>query len=270
MYMKIAIIGFGWLGKPLAIALKELGHDIVGTTTSNEKKTLLETENLKAHCWNSREQDFIFNENFQDVDIVVINFPPGRQTDVTTYGESIRKIVTSFPSSTKFIFVSSTSVYPDQVIEFKEEDVDLDTRARDNNIAYAEWVLKSLLQDENLTIIRMAGLIGGDRHPAKFFAGRNDISNGNQPVNLIFRKDAVNLIVQCIEQQFWGEIINGCSSIHPSKSEYYTFACSQFNFELPSFLNSEGGKLISNEKSKIKLNFSYEMDNPMDYWSINL
>ncbi len=267
--MKIAVIGFGWLGYPLGKTLKNKGYDVVGTTTSEEKEKQLNLESFPTIRWSSKEEPFKFHSIFENVDIVILNYPPGRLSDFCSYALSLSEVVKAFPDSTKFIFISSTSVYPDEQQLFKEEDIDIILRAKENNIAYAEWMLQNATISNQLTIIRMAGLVGGLRHPARFFAGRTDIPNGNHPVNLIFREDAILLVVNCIEKEIWGETLNGCATVHPSKSEYYTFACEQFGLEKPTFVGTELGKSISNEKSKKLLDFKYIMDNPYDYWEIN-
>ena len=267
--MKIAVIGFGWLGYPLGKTLKNKGYEVVGTTTSEEKLKQLQSETFPTIRWSSKEEPFKFHSIFENVDIVILNYPPGRQSDFSSYAHSLTEVVKAFPVSTKFIFISSTSVYPDEQQLFKEEDIDIILRAKENNIAYAEWMLQNATISNQLTIIRMAGLVGGQRHPARFFAGRTDIPNGNHPVNLIFREDAISLIVNCIEKEICGETLNGCSTVHPSKSEYYTFACEQFGLEKPTFIGTELSKSISNEKSKKLLDFKYLMDNPYDYWEIN-
>jgi nucleoside-diphosphate-sugar epimerase len=267
--VKIAIIGLGWLGEPLAYNLINEGHFVVGTTTSIEKKERFEKLSIPTIVWNSKVSDFQIISVFDKVDVVVINYPPGKQHDLKSYGDSILKVVSSFSNQTKFIFISSTSVYPDEDAQFNEDDLDIEVRATENNIAYAEMLLLKTIKNR-LTIIRMAGLIGDQRHPAKFFAGRKDIPNGNSPVNLIFRKDAIQLIERCIKTNVWGEIINGSASIHPTKSEYYTFACKQFGFELPTFQENGSGKTISNSKSKNLLKMEYLMDNPFDYLMVNL
>jgi nucleoside-diphosphate-sugar epimerase len=267
--LKIAIIGFGWLGHPLGKKLKNLGVEVVGTSTSEEKVQKLNAESFPTVRWNNKEESFKLHSIFENVDTVILNFPPGRQSDFHLYADSLVGVVNSFPSTTKFIFVSSTSVYPDLPQHFMEDDIDIELRAKENNIAYAEWLLQNSISSDRLTIIRMAGLVGDQRHPARFFAGRKEIPNGNHPVNLLFREDAISLIVQCIQNSIWGETINGCASIHPSKSAYYTFACEQFGLEKPTFIESELGKSISNNKSKKLLNITYQMDNPFDYWNVN-
>jgi nucleoside-diphosphate-sugar epimerase len=269
MKFKIAIIGFGWLGYALGKKLKKLGVEVVGTSTSEEKVQKLNAESFPTVRWNSKEETFKLYSIFENIDIVILNFPPGRQSDFHSYADSLVGVVNSFPSNTKFIFVSSTSVYPDLPRQFIEDDIDIELRAKENNIAYAEWLLQNNISIDRLTIIRMAGLVGNQRHPARFFAGRKDIPNGNHPVNLIFIEDAISLIIQSIQNSIWGETINGCASIHPSKSAYYTFACEQFGLEKPTFVDSELGKSISNKKSKKLLGITYRMDNPFDYWNVN-
>jgi len=269
MSKKIAIIGFGWLGYPLAKVLLNEGYQVVGTSTSIEKVVQLNQESIPTVRWSSREEPFKFHSIFENVDLVVLNFPPGRQTEFESYATSLSQVAASFPKNTKFIFISSTSVYPDIPKHFREEEIDIQSRAKENNIALAEWTLHNTLETNCLTIIRMAGLVGDQRHPARFFAGRNDISNGGHPVNLIHRKDAISLISLCIKNEVWGEVFNGCSSVHPSKSAYYTFACEQFGLEKPTFIEGEVGKSISNERSKEQLGFTYQMDNPYDYWRVN-
>lgn len=269
MSKKIAIIGFGWLGYPLAKGLINDGYEVVGTSTTVEKVNKLNEELIPTVRWTNREEPFSFQSIFENVDIVVLNFPPGRQTEFKSYGDSLAQVVLSFPKQTKFIFISSTSVYPDLPKYFREEDVDLRSRSEENNIAFAEWTLQNTLEPACLTIIRMAGLVGDQRHPARFFAGRKEIPNGGHPVNLIHRNDAISLIYLCIKNEIWGEILNGCSSVHPSKAAYYTFSCEQFGLEKPTFTDDELGKSISNQKSKVQLGYTYQMDNPFDYWKVN-
>ena len=83
----------------------------------------------------------------------------------------------------------------------------------------------------NKTIIRFAGLFDNDRNPVKFFAGRKNIPGGNIPINLIHRKDCINIIYQVIIQNVRNEIFNACSDFHPGKREFYTFAAEKLNMD---------------------------------------
>ena len=254
---KIAIVGFGWLGTPLGQQLVDQGYKVVGTTRNVEKIAQLATTNLEAFYWNSREENPVLVEEIvTDTAYCILNFPPGKVNGIQEYGEHLLFAAKQFSASTRFIFVSTTGVYPDQIRDAKEDSFTWEENASNNHLAYAEQVLHNYLQDR-LTIIRMAGLIGPNRHPAKFFAGRSGIPNGNQPVNLIEQKDSIQIILHVLTKNYWGKIVNACASQHPTRNEYYTESCRKFGFELPQFIEEGEGKVVNNDKSKMELGMRY-------------
>lgn len=269
--MKIAIIGFGWLGLPLGKSLLEKGHEIIGTTTTSAKIKVLEELGFSAALLDlSTELPQKLNLFFEKTDICILNFPPKRNNsnpNIQVYGEQLLKAIQPFSDKTKFIFVSSTGIYPDSISLAKEDEFDRKTIVNENQLAYAEEVLHQKLKDR-LTIARMAGLIGADRQIAKYFAGKTEIPNGKSPVNLIHQIDCVGIISKIIESNFWGEIFNACASNHPSREEYYTFSCAELNLQTPTFTsetNPAFSKTVDNKKSKTVLGYQYQLDNPFDF-----
>ncbi len=270
--MKIAVVGFGWLGFPLGKEFLKKGHLVVGSTTNSEKIQGLKKEGLEAILLNT-ENDFPQNttEFFEDTDICILNVPPsgksnaeGLQQNVQDYGNRMVRIAKLFPAQTRFVFVSSTGIYPNEIGIAKENEFDRTLYLSTNSLAFAEETLHQFL-GKRLTILRLSGLIGSERQIGKYFAGRKAISNGDSPVNLIHQTDCIRLIERIIETDSWGEIFNGSASEHPSRKEYYTTYCKENNLPLPEFLNEENqviGKLIDNQESKEKLNFKYLYDNP--------
>lgn len=270
--MKIAVVGFGWLGFPLGKEFLKKGHHVVGSTTSAEKIQTLKAEGLDAILLNT-DNDFPQNitEFFDDSDICILNVPPNRRSnaegleqDVEIYGSRMMRIAKLFPTKTRFIFVSSTGVYPNEIGVAKEDEFDRTMYLTSNSLAFAEEKLNQYLGDR-LTVLRLAGLVGGARQMGKYFAGRKDIPNGVSPVNLIHQTDCIRLIERIIETESWGEIFNGCATAHPTRKEYYTGFCEQHNLALPEFINEENqfiGKKVDNQKSKKQLNFAYLYDNP--------
>lgn len=272
--MKIAVIGYGWLGLPLATSLKDAGHELVGTCTSDEKAAALCEAGLEAVKLNLNgdlPQDL--TQFFEGTAICILNFPPtrradaqGREAEIDAYGQNALKAVSQFPAHTKFIFVSSTGVYPDNLPIASEAGFDRTQYVKSNSMAYAEEALHQQLGDR-LTIVRMAGLIGGDRQIGKYFAGRKNIPNGDSPVNLIHQQDCIRLIERIIERKAWGEVFNGCASKHPSRRAYYTACCAHFGLEAPDFPQETDPvltKQIDNRKSKQVLDFVYRFDDPYD------
>ena len=262
---KIAIVGFGWLGTPLGSRLLENGYQVVGTTRSKDKIEELKNFHLTAYYWDSRASDAIIsNEVIENTEYCILNFPPGKVNGIQEYGEHLLNVAQQFSEFTRFIFVSTTGVYPEHIRDAKEDAFTWEENAHINHIAFAEQLLSKHLQDR-LTIVRMAGLIGPNRHPAKFFAGRTDIANGNQPVNLIVQQDSIQIIIKILEKNYWGEIVNACASQHPTRNEYYTESCRKFGFELPQFIEEGEGKIVNNEKSIRELGMRYGDINDSHY-----
>jgi nucleoside-diphosphate-sugar epimerase len=266
---KIAILGFGWLGIPIGIHLKKLNYQIVGTTRSFQKQNELQELGLDTLLWDSKEenQNEICQEEFKATDYCILNFPPGKLENHSDYAFYLLKAISFFPLQTKYIFISTTGIYPSYIKQANEDSFAWDENEATNAISFAEKTLFRTLGDR-LTIIRMAGLVGPNRHPAKFFAGRKAIPNGLDKVNLIHQVDSIQIILKILEKQRWGEIYNACSSEHPTRCEYYTFSCSKFGFELPEFINEGEGKIVDNSKSIKDLGMIYQMEDPKDYWNM--
>jgi nucleoside-diphosphate-sugar epimerase len=269
--MKIAIIGFGWLGFPLGKSLLEKGHEIVGTTTTLSKIKSFEENGFSVEQLDlSTDLPQNLNSFFEKTDICVLNFPPKRDksnADIRFYGEQLLKAIQPFPAETKFIFVSSTGIYPDSISVAKEDEFNRLELVNENHLAFAEEALHQKLK-ERLTIVRMAGLIGEDRQIAKYFAGKVNLPNGKSPVNLIHQKDCIGIIEAIIEKQIWGEIFNACASEHPTKEAYYSFCCEKLKLTKPLYAIEEKNsisKIVDNQKSKSILSYKYELDNPFDF-----
>jgi hypothetical protein len=46
------------------------------------------------------------------------------------------------------------------------------------------------------TVLRFGGLIGEDRNPFKFIAGRENMDNPDAPINLIHQADCIGIILK--------------------------------------------------------------------------
>jgi len=262
---KITIIGYGWLGLPLAQSLQAAGHTIAGSTTSESKLETLEKSGLPAVVLDLSDDLQQTPEIFENTDIVILNFPPKYKSDFPNYADQCLKAANLFGAAAKFILISSTTIYPNEVPVARESEYDRSKFTTIDPIAFAEEQMHQLL-GERLTVVRMAGLIGGERHIANFFAGKTDIPHGDTPVNLIHRTDCIRIIERIIEKNCWGETFNACASEHPAKGVYYTFACAQLGLEKPHFLGGVLGKTIDNSHSKKVLDFTYVYDTPFDFF----
>ncbi|MEO5909430.1 MAG: SDR family NAD(P)-dependent oxidoreductase [Pelobium sp.] len=224
---KIAVFGCGWLGLPLAKSLIIKGFYVKGSTTSVPKLNILATAGIAPFLVQVNPEisgDSI--DDFFDVDLLIINIPPGRNTDkADEYGLKMQRIADCISNSSihKVIFISSTSVYPETNQEVDENLIQMADSPSALRMLNAEKIFKNL-RDIETTVIRMAGLIGPERHPGRFFAGKENIPNGLAPVNLIHLDDCIGVIDYVIEHKLWEETFNGVAPTHPTKSAFYDLA----------------------------------------------
>lgn len=264
----ISIVGLGWLGLPLALKLQKSGYSVNGTTSSLEKLKTLGKYSFHT-CRIKLEANTIIGdwESFiTDTNTLIINFPPKRiDTIETIHPKQIAQIIQRTPKTTKVIFVSSTSVYQNNNSLINETEKCVPEKASGHALIKAEELLQQHFGD-NLTILRLAGLIGAKRHPGRFLANKKQLKNPNVPVNLIHQKDVIGLIETILEQNCFGEIINGCADVHPKRKEFYENAAIKLNMPAPIFetatASEERFKIIDNSKSKSLLNFTYQFANP--------
>lgn len=252
----IGIIGVGWLGKAIALQLKEAGTKVFGTTTSEDKKVMLEGLGISAYLYSLGGQ---LPEEIAICNVILVTVPPrGDQ-----YINQLRQLENSLSPSSWIIYISSTSVYPDNDSVVFEEDAE-NRQSSHTGISLLEAEQVFWKSDKDCTIIRMAGLFGPDRHPGKFLAGKTNVSGAQNPVNLVHLDDCVSIIESIITMGIKNEILNACSDEHPAKEVFYTEAAKWLGLDPPQFDTSTSHyKIVNNTKSKKLLNYNYKYPNPL-------
>lgn len=264
----VSIVGCGWLGLPLAKFLLAKGHIIKGSTTGKDKLATLKQEGIVPFLihLNPAISGSDIN-NFFETDLAIINIPPGRNNLVDDYVEKMNHLNDAISESriTKVIFISSTSVYP-ETNHWVDEETEIDKQSdKALRMFAAEQVFVNNPKLQT-TVIRMAGLIGPNRHPGRFFGGKNNIPDGLTPVNLIHLTDCIGLINAIIEQNFWNKTINGVAPSHPKKQDFYTLASLKFNGSQAHFIAQMGNyKKVCSKVSFEQLGYNYKIDDLMEW-----
>jgi nucleoside-diphosphate-sugar epimerase len=118
-----------------------------------------------------------------------------------------------------------------------------------------------LLSNKNFetTILRFGGLIGEDRHPIKFLAGRENLENPEAPINLIHQEDCIGIIGAVLDKNCWNETFNAVAPQHPTRQEYYHKKAENLKLPFPNFAKNleTKGKLISSTKVETVLHYSF-------------
>ena len=250
---RVSILGCGWLGKPLAISFLEYGFKVKGSTTSEEKLAVLESDDIESFLVDIT--DFEEYEVFLDTDILIIAIT---SKDIDGFERLISQIQDS--EIQKVIFISSTSVYKMANKVMTEEDAVLENSLTE---------IENLFQENTFfetTIIRFSGLFGGERHPANWFKNGRKIPQPKGFVNMIHREDCIEIIHEVVAQNCWNEVFNACSNHHPTRREFYTIAKLSSDFEVPEFEENEvyEWKIISSKKVQKVLKYTFIHDNLLD------
>lgn len=251
--MRILILGLGWLGKDLAIRLAEAKHHVVGTKRNIDAPI----HNIVQISWNAEE---ILPENLS-ADICIITLTPSAISDLQKFEENLNLL--SNNGVKKFIYTSSTGIYEglEGVID-EQAQVNLNT----DRITKLNNIEQVVLKQKGSVVLRLAGLVGDDRIPAKFLAGKKDLSGADQKINMVHKNDVINIMILLVNSNFKG-IMNVVASAHQTRKEYYTLLCEKFKLENPEFNNRiEKTRIVSNVLSKKILNYEYEIDDTLDYF----
>jgi nucleoside-diphosphate-sugar epimerase len=208
--------------------------------------------------------------------ILVLNVPPprGRQNVRSYHRRQIETVRdAALDGAVEWIlFASSTGVYPN--VERTVTEADLPPGRPDalpgprRSTGEALLAVEGLLMDTpdlDTTIVRLGGLYGDDRNPARFLAGRTDVARPEAPVNLIHREDAVGVFLALIEQDVRGEVVNACADEHPTRRVFYGRAARAMGLEPPTFDPDDAttGKVVSPHKLTTQLGYQFRHPDPL-------
>lgn len=264
----IGILGCGWLGFPLAKKLISLQFTVSGTTTTKANLGTLQNEGIHAYYLELFRDgvkghliDFL-----NEIDMLIVDVPPKRKEDKDDYIGMMEQLheACKITHLQKVLFVSSTSVYGNIQGEVTEK-----TEPRPMSES-----AKALVHTENLffkdptlacTIVRFGGLIGPDRHPVTYISGQQNLSNGDDYVNLIHQDDCIALLIAIIEKGWWGKLINAVYPHHPTKKEYYTREAHLRGLPEPGYKKNYAGRSGKNIKSTTLKTLGFDFKTPIDH-----
>lgn len=249
---------------PLAKHLLQNGYSIKGSTTTETKLEILKNEGISPFLISLKANEPPRNSDafLENSEVLIINIPPGlRGNSGENFVSKIENFIPFIEKSSvkKVLFVSSTSVYADVNQVVTEETVPNPETESGKQLLISENLL---LNNSNFqsTILRFGGLIGEDRHPINFLAGRNNIENPQAPINLIHQQDCIEIIQKIIEKEVWNTVLNAVAPFHPTRKRYYTEKALELNLLPPQFNENQAsvGKTVSSNKLITVLNYEFK------------
>lgn len=265
----VSIVGLGWLGLPLARYLKNLGWDVKGSKRTHDGAEQMRLLRLEAYYLELTPE---INADPDDltallsVDALIINIPPSQYFfDVEHYVQGVKNLVNEalLHNVNHLIFIGSTSVFADISGEFDENSPPQSTSEVGKALLEIEnWLFG--LQDIDVDIIRFAGLVGEDRHPVHSLAGKQELKQGNTPVNLVHLEDCARAIQLLLETPSHQRLYHLSAPEHPSRVEYYTQTAAKLGLNPPHFLCAESDpkRIILGNKICNELGFVYQYPDP--------
>ena len=265
----VSIIGCGWLGLPLAERLLRDGYTVKGSTTSAEKRAALQQRGIDAYQLHLNPKPNGDLAALLQADAVIINIPPkaGKLGDAF-HPEQVGVLTDAIRQSPvrHVIYVSSTSVYPELGRAVTEADVTAPEQSAAPALVRAEKRVESLSPDRDVTVLRCGGLMGYDRIPGKYVAGRT-VDSGTVPVNYLHRNDGVGILATLIQRVTTG-VFNAVSPEHPTREAVYRKSCADFGYELPQFVEPAEPvpfKVVSPTQLIQAINYAFHYPDPLHF-----
>lgn len=263
----LTLCGCGWLGSHLA-RRNTLKVPLLGTSRDTAKLSQLPVSPV-AFTLGDEPTELA---KLSGTNPVVLNIPPGARKKPLDpqFVTNMQNLIDTFMDAgcPQLIFVSTTAVYGDQDGIIDETSALAPVTDSGKAHQQIENHLMTRYPDRGL-IMRLAGLVGPDRHPVNFLAGR-ELDKGEQVVNLVHIDDVCSGIEAALEQQLTGEIFHLCSLAHPKRGDYYThcaqrrsLAVPQFNTDYP-YKNASGKRINAQSSWRVLGLASLQYPSPED------
>jgi nucleoside-diphosphate-sugar epimerase len=215
------------VGSALGSALVEQGHDVVGTTTTPERRAGLERRGIQPMVVELSDEDRLA-AMLHDREVVFLTVAPGGsdRSYRDVYLEGVRHLLASVGGSavTRIVYTSSTSVYGQRDGGWVDEDSPTEpTSERGGILVETERAVLDGARARGMiaTVLRVAGIYGPGRGPINRvvqYAGRQR-TGGAVYVNLVHVEDIVQVCVKLLDVDYAG-VLN-LSDGHPVPRRTY-------------------------------------------------
>jgi len=269
---RVAIVGLGWLGMPLALSLLARGYQVTGSKTTADgveaaRMCGIDSYLLQLQPTLSCEAEDL--DALLNVDALVVTLPARRSGEGDNfYFQAVQEIIDSalVHGIPHIIFTSSTSVYGDGEGTMTEAHPLHPVTASGRVLRDLESWMHSL-PGTRVDILRLAGLVGPERHPGRFLANKTEVANGQSAVNLVHLEDVVAAISLLLQASSEGRTYNLCAPGHPKRAVFYPQMARELGLKAPEFAqHSEGGegKVIDGSLICRELGFDYQYPDPLN------
>jgi nucleoside-diphosphate-sugar epimerase len=226
---KTLIIGCGYIGLPLALRLKEAGHEISAWVHSTASAESLAAHHFRRVISGSVADPRLWEAESENYDLVIHCASSGRGGEAEyeeVFLNGARMMGARQPRARK-IFVSSTSVYGQTQGELVTEESPAEPLAGTGRVLRRA---EKMALGSGATVVRSSGIYGPNRGVLfeKFRRGEAVIEgDGLRWINQIHQRDLVVALAHLVDAGAPGEIYNVTDNTPVTHRDYYAW-CSKF------------------------------------------
>ena len=263
--MKIVIVGYGWLGRQLALPLAREGHQLLVTRRSSDVLAKLPAT-ISGQVLNLELSDFTENKQLLELfnaALVVCAIPPGRGDAGNNYQTSLQNLYQLMvrAKSTAVIHCSSTGIYQGNTGQVDESSELFSLHPRVQLLYAGEQALQ---QFPHCITLRLAGLMGPGRHPGHSVAGKT-LSNPNGAVNMVHALDILSAVKTLIADNAWSSgLYNLSCPVLITREEFYLQAAELAQTEVTFVQDATPSRHVLAEEFCRKFDFKYRFSSAAD------
>jgi len=241
----VLIIGAGWLGNQLIPELQQAGCDVSATRRSEAGLATLPAS-VQPLLWDGQTPpDALLQAAATDA-VIICAIPPGRRSSTAEqYLHSVQQVVSLAAKARALFFCSTTSVFSG-CSGLLDEQSPLSMHPQAASVVAGEQLAQSA---GNTVIVRLGGLIGPGRHPARF-CQHGPMAGAELPVNLVHAADVCQALrLMALAPPSGGSVFHLVAPSHPSKAEFYRQACQHAGAPAPEFVAAtESARIVQSEQ----------------------
>ena len=287
--MRTLIIGCGYVGMPLGVALAELGHQVFGVRRSPGAKEEMKTRGIEP----------VLSDITKEIDVECL---PGRIdwiVNVASTGRSgageyrntflngtrnvIQRFIAEEPA--KYVYTSSIGVYHQTDGSVVDESSLTDPSHETGQVLIeTERLLSDAWQSNAFPaiILRAAGIYGPGRGFwfRQFLKGEARImGEGRRILNMIHRDDLIGIIMAALQRGQPGEVYNAVDNEPVAESEFFAWLSEKTGKAMPpqgdgstSRTRRRGltNKKVSNRKLVERLNYTFKYPTFREGFSVEI
>lgn len=242
-----AILGLGYLGRPLAQKLYEQGAEVAAL----KRRLTSDDINLPIHldCVDLNQaqvfQTAFWQQHWADKAVWIALLPPSTVNDYETVMRKWTALARCFGVD-HLVYGSSISVYGNEVRNCDEySEPQPQSRSAQHMLAVEKILLESGVS--HVDILRLGGLYSAERHPLTSLLRRSNIGGAQHPVNILHQDLAVSALYHAATMPSGIRIRNIVEPQHLPKHEFYRAEAAKLGLSEAAFDMSDvsDGKTVT-------------------------